>query len=129
MPAKTERGGSEERADRKEPWVTFARDPSAWDDVLRAHGADDVSRQSLFLLAQLSEGGFQEANHIIAKLLKQAGHKDGKGKGGFEKVSAFISVACKNARQRLQQDSSSSWHGWNRHSGSSSPGYHRWGSW
>ena len=126
MSVKTERGASEERGDRKEPWVTFTRDPSAWGDVLRAHGADDVSRQTLFLLAQLSEEGFQEANHIIATLLKHAGYQGGKGKGGFEKVSAPICVACKNAMQRLQQGSSSSWQGWK---GNQQLGCHNWGSW
>ena len=124
MPIKSERGGSE-GGGGKEPWVTFTWDPSAW-DVVRAHGADDTARQTFFLLAQLSEEGFQEANHIIAKLLKHTGYQGGKGKGGFEKVSAFICFACKNARQRLQQGSSSSWLGWK---GNQQLGCHNWGSW
>ena len=80
-----------------EPWETLnVGDATVWASTLHEFGADRTARQELFLLAQHSTGGFQEANSIISKLLKKrADHED------IRNVSAFIHKCVCNSRAEL----------------------------
>jgi len=54
-----------------EAWVTFDRDPKAWNQFLARHNVDIVARQELFLLATHSDHGWRAANSLLAKLAKK----------------------------------------------------------
>ena len=73
---------------------------SAWKQELERVGVDVNSQRVLFLLAQHSHQGHQEANRILHKLFKDPREK-GKGGSRFGNVSAFVSVAVRNARAGL----------------------------
>ena len=87
-------------ADKREsalpPWATFERDPKQWWELLDSYDCDDTSRQSLFLLAQLSDEEYVAANHLLSKLVKKTA--DGEN---IANPSAFIHKGAKNARQDL----------------------------
>ena len=77
-------------------WATFGRNPAAWLRFLEIHGVDEVARQSVFLLAQHSEKGFQKANEVIGKILKK--FADGVL---ITNPSGFVHRCCQNARNDL----------------------------
>ena len=81
-------------------WATFDRDATVWKQELERAGVDDNSQRVLFLLAQHSHQGHQEANRILHKLFKDPREK-GKGGSRVGNVSAFVSVAVRNARVNL----------------------------
>ncbi len=91
--------GATPEASLKRPapeWVTFDRDATRWDDILKEHGVDSTARQELFCLAQFSEHGYREANSIMAKLLKKAA--DGERLGN---ISGFVHRCVLNARDNM----------------------------
>lgn len=77
-------------------WASFNPDPTLWWQFLNEMEIDDVARQSLFLLAQLSVRGQQEANTIIFKLVhKNAQHM------AMHHPSGFVHACCLNARRKI----------------------------
>ena len=70
-------------------------DVANWVKVLVDMGVDDTARMELFLLAQLSQGGKDAANHVISKLLKH--RADGQV---LHNPSAFVHSCVRNARHR-----------------------------
>ena len=76
--------------------ATFERDPDAWKSYLIYQGADDTSIAEMFLLAQMSDAGWEKANTLMSKLLKK--EADGEA---FSNVSAFIHCGVQNARKEL----------------------------
>ena len=60
------------------------------------HGLSACASKELFLLAQLSEQGYQESNSIIAKLLKKKADSE-----TIANVSAFVHRCVVNARTSL----------------------------
>ena len=77
-------------------WATFGQNPATWFRFLETHGVDEVARQTLFLLAQHSETGFQKANEVIGKILKKMA--DGVH---LNNPSGFVHRCCQNARNEL----------------------------
>ena len=59
---------------------------------------DRTAQQSLFLLGQMSPQGWEEANTLLGKLIR---NKD--GQEWLENPSKFIHKCCCNARTKLQQ--------------------------
>jgi hypothetical protein len=77
-------------------WASFNPDPTLWWQFLNEMEIDDVARQSLCLLAQLSVRGQQEANTIIFKLVhKNAQHM------AMHHPSGFVHACCLNARRKI----------------------------
>ena len=59
---------------------------------------DVVARMSFSQLARMSDEGFDEAEHIVGKLLKKLG--DGYA---ADSPSAFVVTCCKNAKHDLNR--------------------------
>ena len=93
----------EPAAKRHPKWVSFDRRPEVWADVLKDIGVDATAGQDLFLLATHSDGGWQAANAIMAKLVKKK--RDGED---FRNVSGFVHRCVLNARNELGRESGSS---------------------
>ena len=75
-------------------WATFNMDATQWYTVLTAEfGCDEASVMDLFCLAQHSSRGYEEANSIIAKLIKKRDY--------IRVPSAFVQTSVKNARHAL----------------------------
>jgi len=92
-------------------WASFERDPHVWVSFLGHAGVDTHAQQDLFCLAQMSDAGYEEANHIISKVLKKM--QDGED---LRKPSAFVHTAVQSARHRCtvygwKPSSSSAWSG------------------
>ena len=81
-------------------WASFDPDPTAWMELLTECGIDKLAQQSLFLLGQMSPQGWEEANTLLGKLIR---NKD--GQEWLENPSKFIHKCCCNARTKLQQGS------------------------
>ena len=87
-------------------WATLKRDAAVWWQYLNDLGVDGPAQRDLFLLAQLSEEGYVEANHLLAKLVKKVSDDE-----EFKNISGFLHRGVLNARYRIQNKapSSSSW--------------------
>ena len=57
---------------------------------------DKAARMQLVSLARMSEQGFNEAEHVISKLLK----KVGEGRAA-DNLSVFVMTGCQNARKDI----------------------------
>ena len=90
-------GGGGRRSVGVEKWRTFERNVEVWSDDLRRWRVDDKATKSLFLLAQLSNDGYDGANMIISKLLKK--ETDGEE---IRNSSAFVHASVLRVRQKLQ---------------------------
>ena len=73
-------------------WATLEPDVRKWYSVLKELKYDDLSIQELYLLAQHSPIGYQEANTIISKLLKKAADKVEIGSPGAYLHAAILKV-------------------------------------
>ena len=60
-------------------------------------GVDDNARKQLFCLAQLNWQGYEAANTIVSKISKNEQYGQ-----AYKNISGFVSVAVKNARDRIQ---------------------------
>ena len=82
------------------PWASHCnrcRKVEDWDVALAEDLlVDVVARMSFSALARMSDEGFDEAEHIVVKLLKKLG--DG---WAANKPSAFVMRSCQNARYEL----------------------------
>ena len=76
--------------------MSFQSDIEIWADVLRNMNVDKTAMQELFLLAQHSNSGYQEANSIVGKLLKKAADQE-----ELAKPSAFVHRCVTNARSAI----------------------------
>ena len=54
-----------EEFDQLPEWATMDPDPTVWWKVMEDFGVDDIARQSVFCLAQLSDAGREAANGTI----------------------------------------------------------------
>ena len=52
-------------------WATFERSAKVWWDILHAANIDEHASMGLYLLGQLSDEGWYEANSIIEKVLRK----------------------------------------------------------
>ena len=77
-------------------WATFERNAHVWYDELCRLGVDKHACKDLFLLAQLSDVGYAEANNVLSKLIK----KDVDG-DTLNNVSAFVHSSVMSARYRI----------------------------
>ena len=73
-------------------WATLEPDVRKWYSTLKALKYDDLSIQELYLLAQHSPIGYQEANTLISKLLKKAADGIELGSPGAYLHSAILKV-------------------------------------
>lgn len=81
---------------KRERWETFERNVEVWSEVLDESGIDRTSRQELFLLAQLSDAGYERANDVISKVLKKNADSE-----PLRNPSAFVHRSVLNARHEL----------------------------
>ena len=109
--ASTEGGSRGAKRDRAvlEKWETFEPDPTVWSQFLSSVGVDTIAKQELFLLAQHSGEGHEQANSIIAKLLKKQADSE-----SISNPSGFIHRCVCNARTQMRSwrwegASSASW--------------------
>ena len=94
-----------ERAPRGLPrWCTFEQSIDVWVDELNTFQIDATAQKELFLLAQLSERGYQESNAIVGKLLKK--QADGVFIGN---ASGFVHACVNNARAKISREDGTSW--------------------
>jgi len=77
-------------------WATFNKDVHVWIDTLNECWVDEMAQKELFLLSQHSDRGWEEANSIIAKLLKKQTDNDLP-----RNSSAFVHRAVLNARHTM----------------------------
>lgn len=84
--------------------MTFERSVTVWRKILMSFQVDETAQMELFLLSQHSDQGFQEANAIIAKLLKKRSDKS-----YLDNSSGFVHACVKNARGHISEKSGSSW--------------------
>ena len=79
-----------------EAWRTTRQDITVWNEVVTTHGVDKAACQDLFLLAQHSTEGYQEANNIISKIIKKQQDKQ-----LVTNTSGFVHRCVLNVRHKL----------------------------
>ena len=79
-------------------WQALEFDVQHWVDTLTSHHVDELAQKELFLLAQHSERGKEEANQVISKILKKATNAE-----YMSNPSAFVHSSVQNARYHLQR--------------------------
>ena len=83
---------------KKGDWRTFTPDVlfKGWVHVFTEWGIDTPAQQSLFLLAQHSQRGYQEANDVIGKTLIRMKVD---GPGSITNISGWLTKCCNDARK------------------------------
>ena len=81
-------------ATKAKTWATFEFDVKHWMNTLTLYKVDEVSQRELFLLAQFSETGKQQANHIISEIIKK----------GANMETVDVSELCKISRNKINID-------------------------
>ena len=79
-------------------WRTFTPDAlfKGWVHVFTEWGIDAAAQQSLFLLAQHSQRGYQEANDVIGKTIIRLSVQ---GPGSIGNISGWLTRCCNDARR------------------------------
>ena len=82
------------------PWASYCnkcRQMEDWDVALEESLlVDEVARMSFSALARMSDEGFDEAEHIIVKMLKKLGDRQ-----ATNNPSGFVMKCCQDARYEL----------------------------